>query len=93
MHVNGGHGHWRAIGVVLSSLGTVPEDWGRSHIYLYYEGRCITPPHSLPLITRLGQMLIFSRDPVSGKFGSLVATLQVGQKGRAGEEDGLGAVV
>lgn len=36
---------------------------------------------------------IITRDPVSGKLGSLVATLQVGQKGRAGEEDGLSAVV
>ena len=36
---------------------------------------------------------IVNRDPVTGKLGSLVANLQVGQRGRAGEEDGLSAVV
>ncbi|KAH6843497.1 Lactonase, 7-bladed beta-propeller-domain-containing protein [Chaetomium sp. MPI-CAGE-AT-0009] len=36
---------------------------------------------------------IIARDTETGKLGKLVATLQVGQKGRAGEEDGLSAVV
>lgn len=36
---------------------------------------------------------IVSRDPATGKLGNLVANLQVGNKGRAGEEDGLSAVV
>ncbi|KAK0707979.1 Lactonase, 7-bladed beta-propeller-domain-containing protein [Lasiosphaeris hirsuta] len=36
---------------------------------------------------------IIERDPTTGKLGKLVATLQVGAKGRAGEEDGLSAVV
>lgn len=36
---------------------------------------------------------IVSRDPATGKLGNLVASLQVGNKGRAGEEDGLSAVV
>ncbi|KAK4150433.1 hypothetical protein C8A00DRAFT_18029 [Chaetomidium leptoderma] len=36
---------------------------------------------------------IIARDPATGKLGKLVANLQVGQKGRAGEEDGLSAVV
>ncbi|KAK0628778.1 Lactonase, 7-bladed beta-propeller-domain-containing protein [Bombardia bombarda] len=36
---------------------------------------------------------IVSRDPATGKLGGLVATLNVGSKGRAGEEDGLSAVV
>ncbi|EAQ85563.1 hypothetical protein CHGG_09577 [Chaetomium globosum CBS 148.51] len=36
---------------------------------------------------------IIARDTETGKLGALVATLQVGQKGRAGEEDGLSAVV
>lgn len=36
---------------------------------------------------------IIARDPATGKLGKLVANVQVGQKGRAGEEDGLSAVV
>ncbi|KAK4236803.1 hypothetical protein C8A03DRAFT_35278 [Achaetomium macrosporum] len=36
---------------------------------------------------------IITRDPATGRLGKLVANLQVGQKGRAGEEDGLSAVV
>ncbi|KAK4228691.1 putative carboxymuconate cyclase [Podospora fimiseda] len=36
---------------------------------------------------------IVARDPATGKLGRLVANVQVGQKGRAGEEDGLSAVV
>ncbi|KAK3332962.1 Lactonase, 7-bladed beta-propeller-domain-containing protein [Cercophora scortea] len=36
---------------------------------------------------------IVARDPATGKLGSLVANLQIGSKGRAGEEDGLSAVV
>ncbi|KAH6618385.1 Lactonase, 7-bladed beta-propeller-domain-containing protein [Chaetomium sp. MPI-SDFR-AT-0129] len=36
---------------------------------------------------------IIARDPETGKLGDLVATLAVGQKGRAGQEDGLSAVV
>lgn len=36
---------------------------------------------------------IIARDPLTGKLGNLVATLQVGSRGRAGEEDGLSAVV
>ncbi|KAL2259747.1 hypothetical protein VTK26DRAFT_6466 [Humicola hyalothermophila] len=36
---------------------------------------------------------IIARDPATGKLGELVASIQVGQKGRAGEEDGLSAVV
>jgi 6-phosphogluconolactonase (cycloisomerase 2 family) len=36
---------------------------------------------------------IIARDPATGKLGKLVANIQVGQKGRAGEEDGLSAVV
>jgi 6-phosphogluconolactonase (cycloisomerase 2 family) len=36
---------------------------------------------------------IIARDPATGRLGKLVANLQVGQKGRAGEEDGLSAVV
>jgi len=36
---------------------------------------------------------VVARDPATGKLGALVANLQVGQKGRAGEEDGLSAVI
>lgn len=36
---------------------------------------------------------IIARDPETGKLGELVANIEVGQKGRAGEEDGLSAVV
>jgi 6-phosphogluconolactonase (cycloisomerase 2 family) len=36
---------------------------------------------------------IIARDPATGKLGGLVANIQVGQKGRAGEEDGLSGVV
>ena len=36
---------------------------------------------------------IIARDPATGRLGKLVANIQVGQKGRAGEEDGLSAVV
>lgn len=36
---------------------------------------------------------IIARDPATGKLGKLVANIQVGQKGRAGEEDGLSGVV
>ncbi|GAB1315341.1 Carboxymuconate cyclase [Madurella fahalii] len=36
---------------------------------------------------------IIARDPATGKLGSLVANVQVAQKGRAGEEDGLSAVI
>ncbi|KAL2144215.1 hypothetical protein VTI28DRAFT_9426 [Corynascus sepedonium] len=36
---------------------------------------------------------IIARDPETGKLGKLVANLQVGRKGRAGQEDGLSAVV
>ncbi|CAP67109.1 uncharacterized protein PODANS_4_4190 [Podospora anserina S mat+] len=36
---------------------------------------------------------IVARDTATGKLGNLVANVQVGQKGRAGEEDGLSAVV
>jgi 6-phosphogluconolactonase (cycloisomerase 2 family) len=36
---------------------------------------------------------IIARDTKTGKLGKLVANVQVGQKGRAGEEDGLSAVV
>ncbi|KAK4185765.1 putative carboxymuconate cyclase [Podospora australis] len=36
---------------------------------------------------------IVARDPATGKLGKLVANVQVGQKGRAGEEDGLSGVV
>ncbi|KAK4118789.1 putative isomerase YbhE [Parathielavia appendiculata] len=36
---------------------------------------------------------IIARDPATGRLGKLVANLQVGQKGRAGQEDGLSAVV
>lgn len=36
---------------------------------------------------------IIARDPATGKLGNLVANLQVGPKGRPGEEDGLSAVV
>ncbi|KAL2158801.1 hypothetical protein VTH06DRAFT_3993 [Thermothelomyces fergusii] len=36
---------------------------------------------------------IIARDPQTGRLGNLVANLQVGQRGRAGEEDGLSAVV
>ncbi|SPQ23521.1 f0ef33f1-9d1a-4983-8101-d9ba0d9569e1 [Thermothielavioides terrestris] len=36
---------------------------------------------------------IVARDPATGKLGKLVANIQVGQKGEAGQEDGLSAVV
>ncbi|KAF1969870.1 3-carboxy-cis,cis-mucoante lactonizing enzyme [Bimuria novae-zelandiae CBS 107.79] len=36
---------------------------------------------------------IINRDPATGKLGSLVASVQVATPGRAGEEDGLSAVV
>jgi len=36
---------------------------------------------------------IIARDPATGRLGKLVANIQVGQKGRAGEEDGLSGVV
>lgn len=36
---------------------------------------------------------IIARDPATGRLGKLVANVQVAQKGRAGEEDGLSAVV
>jgi len=36
---------------------------------------------------------IVSRDPSTGKLGSLVASVQVGTPGRAGQEDGLSAVI
>ncbi|KAL2173288.1 Lactonase, 7-bladed beta-propeller-domain-containing protein [Thermothelomyces heterothallicus CBS 202.75] len=36
---------------------------------------------------------IIARDPDTGKLGKLVANLEVGRKGRAGQEDGLSAVV
>lgn len=36
---------------------------------------------------------IINRDPTTGKLGSLVASVQVASPGRAGEEDGLSAVV
>lgn len=36
---------------------------------------------------------IIARDPATGKLGKLVANIQVGQKGRAGEEDGLSSVI
>jgi 6-phosphogluconolactonase (cycloisomerase 2 family) len=36
---------------------------------------------------------IISRDPSTGRLGGLVASVQVGNKGRPGEEDGLSAVV
>ncbi|KAL2017434.1 hypothetical protein VTK56DRAFT_2090 [Thermocarpiscus australiensis] len=36
---------------------------------------------------------IVARDPATGRLGKLVANVQVGQKGHAGEEDGLSAVV
>lgn len=36
---------------------------------------------------------IVERDPATGKLGKLLSTVQVGNKGRAGEEDGLSAVV
>jgi 6-phosphogluconolactonase (cycloisomerase 2 family) len=35
---------------------------------------------------------IIARDPATGKLGKLVANIQVGQKGRAGQEDGLSSV-
>ncbi|KAJ4287202.1 hypothetical protein N0V90_012600 [Kalmusia sp. IMI 367209] len=36
---------------------------------------------------------ILNRDPATGKLGSLVASVQVATAGRAGEEDGLAAVI
>ncbi len=36
---------------------------------------------------------VVSRDPATGKLGSLVASVQVGTAGRAGQEDGLSAVI
>ncbi|KAL2264516.1 hypothetical protein VTJ83DRAFT_7026 [Remersonia thermophila] len=36
---------------------------------------------------------IVQRDPVTGRLGRLIATIQVGARGRPGEEDGLSAVV
>ncbi|KAL1841771.1 hypothetical protein VTJ49DRAFT_6609 [Mycothermus thermophilus] len=36
---------------------------------------------------------IVARDPATGRLGNLVAKIQVGQRGRAGEEDGLSGVV
>ncbi len=36
---------------------------------------------------------ILTRDPATGKLGNLVTSLQLGTVGRAGEEDGLSAVV
>jgi len=36
---------------------------------------------------------ILNRDPSTGKIGSLVASIQVATAGRAGEEDGLSAVI
>jgi 6-phosphogluconolactonase (cycloisomerase 2 family) len=36
---------------------------------------------------------IISRDPATGKLGSLLANLQVASRGQAGQEDGLSAVV
>lgn len=36
---------------------------------------------------------IVERDVTTGKLGKLVSTIQLGSKGRAGEEDGLSAVV
>ena len=36
---------------------------------------------------------IIARDPETGKLGELLASVQVGQRGRPGDEDGLSAVV
>ncbi|KAK3380952.1 Lactonase, 7-bladed beta-propeller-domain-containing protein [Podospora didyma] len=36
---------------------------------------------------------IVARDPATGKLGKLVTSLQISSKGRAGEEDGLSAVI
>ncbi len=38
-------------------------------------------------------VVILSRDPATGKLGSQIAATQVGTAGRAGQEDGLSAVI
>lgn len=64
--------------------------------YSYYP-RTFQPNKDGTLVAVGGQtssnVAIIARDPATGKLGKLVANIQVGQKGRAGEEDGLSSVI